>query len=126
MRFYRFLILLKMISKSDEFFTCSCCTHQLVLFADTLITIKSHTVFYILESCPAHHFVKLFLAILWSDYQEAAMEVLQVTKLGHGILYVCGMFHLEKLSGIWRSLNQMTSTVLARSVRLLYENLVCG
>ena len=58
--------------------------------------MKSNTVFYILESCSAHHFVKLFLAILWSDNQEAAMKILQVTKLGHGILYVCGMFHLEK------------------------------
>ena len=37
---------------------------------------RTTAVFYILESSSTHHFVKLFLAILRSDYQKATMEVL--------------------------------------------------
>ena len=38
--------------------------------------MESNTFFHIFESSSAHYFVKLFLAILWSDNQEATMEVL--------------------------------------------------
>ena len=43
---------------------------------DTLITMESNTLFHLFESSSAHHFVKLFLAILRCNNQEAAIEIL--------------------------------------------------
>ena len=51
---------------------------------------------YVLERCSAHHFVKLLLAVLRGNNKKAAVEVLQIAKLGHGVLYVCRVFHLEE------------------------------
>lgn len=91
--------MLILISKSNESLASSCFAHELILSVDILIAMESNTAFYILESRSTHHFVKLLLAVLRCDNQEATIEVLQITKLCDRVLNVSRMLYFKEAIG---------------------------
>lgn len=121
-RFVRVTVLLiNDHKKSDKSLAGSCHTHEFVLLGNVFIAMEGNARFDVLEGCSAHHFVKLPLRFFGATIRKRLWKSCRSQNLATEFWMSVECSTSKKLLGILRSLNQMTSTVLALSVKYSYE-----